>query len=230
MLPTSPRERDMVPENERLERCQDATCLDRVGRLLYVQSALKYQLSVRERDAKPIARGPDYEPPPAGYRPRLWELRLTFYKVSVGAIGGRGTAACIYFTLQQATVRLADLLTQAMNEDAARERGELDIATTPSRAPVLIDGIELGTTPYHRQAYAGRYEVSLRLDGFRSSTVATAVQPLQTTRLQITMAPSRDEPTVALVPSRHPRPSWRLAIGGTLWAWAWRVSAPESMA
>lgn len=177
VLPTSPRERDMVVENEGLERCQEATCLDRVGRLLHVQSVVTYQISVRESDAKPISQGPDYEPPPAGYRPRRWELGLTYYNVSVGAIGGQGTATCVYCTLEQATLRLAELLTQAMNEDAARERGELEIATTPSGATVLVDGIELGTTPYHRQAYAGRHEVSLRLGGFRSRTVATEVSP-----------------------------------------------------
>lgn len=216
VLPTSPRERDMVVENEGLERCQEATCLDRVGRLLHVQSVVTYQLSAREPDAKPLSQGPDYEPPPAGYRPRRWDLGLTYYNVSVGAISGRSTAACIYCTLEQATLRLAELLTQAINEDAARERGELDIATTPSGATVLVDGIELGTTPYHRQAYAGRHEVSLRLGGFQSRKVATAVQPQQTARLQITLAPSRDEPQVALRPARYPRPGWRMALGGTL--------------
>lgn len=153
-------------ENEGLELCREATRLDRLGRLLHMLSVVTFQISGHETDARPISQCADYEPPPAGYRPRCWELGLSFYSMSVRAIGGRGTAACIYCTLEQATLRPAELLTQAMSEDAAREHSELEIATTPSGATAPVDGMELGTTPYHRQDHAGRHEGSLRLGGF----------------------------------------------------------------
>lgn len=219
ILSTSPRERDMMVENESLQRCQEETCLDRIGRLLRVQAVVSYRITARDLSARRTVPTSSPEPSATDDQPRSWELALTYYNVAVGAIGGHKKTSCPSCTLEQASQRLAELLSQAVTDDAARSRGDLEIATTPSGATILLDGTEVGSTPYRRSAFAGHHQVLVRLGGFRSRQAAFDVEPQKAARLQFDLEPGRDMPKPVLQPSlpaRQPRPAWRLALGGGL--------------
>lgn len=127
ILSTSPRERDMMVENESLQRCQEETCLDRIGRLLRVQAVVSYRITARDLSAKRTLTTSSPDPSASDDRPRSWDLGLTYYNVAVGAVGGHETASCPSCSLEQASQRLAELLIHAVTDDAARSRGDLEI-------------------------------------------------------------------------------------------------------
>lgn len=216
ILPTTAHERDVILANEDMERCNVATCLERIARLLHVQIAIHYAIT-----GPPTA-------PSMEHADGAWQLAVRLYNASVGGVGGEATLLCQRCTAKDAATQLVQLLQQTLTQDAARSRGELHIASVPSGVSVSLDGVDVGTTPYQRPAFSGDHTLVLRLAGFHPHAERVTVGTGQAVVRRILLDPGEDLSRgylPALPPASVPRPSpraraqrptWRVALGGSL--------------
>jgi hypothetical protein len=225
----SKAERDSIASAENIKSCYRNDCLERLGRLLGAHSVLAYKIRLAIVEVPPA---PVQEPPPpskkgrraeqqaqqveqtAATSPLNWEVTAALYNIEVGAIGARVEMKCEHCSGPQVAQNTADLIKRAVLEDASKVREVLEITSNPGNSSVLVDGVELGVTPYRRQTFVGKHDITIRHTGYKSTNQEITVGENHKTSLNITLEPGRDP--VKYIQEYQPRPKWRLAVGGAL--------------
>jgi hypothetical protein len=199
---TSKSDRDLIfTEEKRLQSCQTAVCLERIGRLLGSRYVVRAEAAV-SREGAPVAAG-ESKKDKAGHLvapkspPGTWALKLELFHVDIGASGAQLQAGCERCDTGQAGKALAELLQKALFEEAVKPRGSLAIASKPPGALVFVDGTDLGVTPYKRPAYSGKHRLVLRSAGYRSEQRDIEVPDSQRLQLDLTLVEGADPSEIA---------------------------------
>lgn len=221
-LTTSARERDLLLDQEGLTGCYRESCLDRLGRLLRVGRVLAYRVYAEPSpiavDRKTEALGSAAEPPPPGEHFRQFAIRVSLHNIEAGARGGQAQVGCAACSIHQAALLLTAAVTSVAEQDSTRPRGRLEIDSAPAGATVILDGIETEPTPYKRPLFVGPHQITLRRPGFRAYSAQIDLAPTQVIKLTPRLQPGSDGNQTLILRERQPRPTWRLALGGTLTA------------
>jgi hypothetical protein len=168
-----------------------------------------------------------------------WTLKLALVDAPTGDYAALVDKRCERCTADQVSAALEEATTALLQKGAARPRGTLEVISDPPGADVLLTDRRLGQTPYLRAAFAGSYDVTVKLAGYALSRQHIGVEEGKkaSTRLTLTQegktpppvvveakAPPTPPPTPPVVPPPSPqvqrqrRPLWRLATGGALLA------------
>jgi hypothetical protein len=139
-----------------------------------------------------------------------YAFSVSVFNVTIGATGAKEDATCASCTVDEAASTLGELVKKAVLLEAARPRGKIEVTSTPS-ADVLVDGRKLGFTPYKREAYAGKHDITLSRTGYRTHRVSVNVEEGKKAQVSAELKQGADK-VVTYVPG--PRPKWRLAGGG----------------
>jgi hypothetical protein len=212
-------DRQAIEEGEpELKGCRTDECQDRIGRLLSAQSLIsqswKLERGGAAAPAPAAAAGPKGKkkiapaPPPPEGKGR-YSFSVAVFNVTIGAIGAKEEASCASCTVDEAASSLGELVKKAVLLEAGLARGKIEVTSTPS-ADVLIDGRKLGFTPYKREAYAGKHDITITRTGYRSHHVNIVVEEGKKATVTATLQQGSDK-TFRVV--RGPRPIWRIGAG-----------------
>lgn len=158
-----------------------------------------------------------------GGNPPHWTLRLQLLDIESGVSAGEQRTTCDGCTVEQAAQRLSEATLALFRAAAGRPRGQVQIATEPAGAEVLLSGRSIGKAPIKREVLAGRYAIEVRLPGYAPRLDTIEVQGGKPLRVAVNLeadgsepSPARpiERPAIADGPPR--RPVWRLAAGGAL--------------
>ena len=162
-------ERDTMINGEGVQNCFTEECQDKIGRLLGSQAVLIYKLKITRPDRvaptpppptarrpKPGGRDLQKEPEPEGASNISWVLTANLFNVEVGSMGATAKGECSKCSAALAAQSLGELVKKIVLEDAARPRGIVEILSEPANASVIIDGRDVGVTPYKHGAFAGQ--------------------------------------------------------------------------
>lgn len=137
-------------------------------------------------------------------------VRYSLIDVGVGDVASQAEVSCSSCTLQTLLSLLSESLNQKLLEGSTRQRGEIDINSTPPGAEVRRGAIVLGTTPLRRSAWLGTLSLELTLSGYRDTPQSLEVRDGKTTSIAVQL--ERDTSGIFGALSRRPR--WRLGVGG----------------
>ncbi|MCS6913084.1 MAG: PEGA domain-containing protein [Myxococcales bacterium] len=202
-----PSDRQAIEEGEpELKGCRTDECQDRLGRLLSAQTVIMQHWRLTPSGATPNPS----QPKGAGQGPRgHYRFGVAVFNVTIGAVGVKEEATCPQCTTEEAARVLGELVRQAVLLEAARPRGKIEVTSTPN-GDVLIDGRKLGFTPYKREAYAGKHEVTVTRTGYRSYHTTVLVEDGKKTQVHVQLKQGVDRQVSEI---RMARPRWRLATG-----------------
>lgn len=130
--------------------------------------------------------------------------------VAIGDVASRGEVACTSCTAQSFLTTLSESLNQKLLEGSTRQRGEIDVSSTPSGAVVRRGEVTLGRTPLRRPAWIGSQKLALQLSGYRDKALEIEVRDGQTSTEKVAL--ERDPSSLFGALGRQPR--WRLGVGG----------------
>lgn len=228
----SKSERDSIESAGNLKNCYRNDCLEQLGRLLGANLVLAYKIKVdivevpvlpapppppepkRRRSAAAQAQAQSQdspEPPPANTSPLVWEVTTSLYNIEVGAIGARLDMKCEHCSGPQVAQNVADLVKRAVLEDASKQREVLEILSEPANSSVLVDGVELGITPYKRATFVGKHEITIRHTGYKSINEELIVIEGRKTSRSVQLEPGQDP--IKYIAEYQPRPKWRIGLG-----------------
>lgn len=226
-LVASKSERDSMASAENIKSCYRNDCLERLGRLLGAHSVLAYKIKVAIVEVPTPSPPPEPrrkgrgnfdaasgEPSPIGSTPLHWEVSAALYNIEVGAIGARVEMKCEHCSGPQVAQNTAELVKRAVLEDASKQRELLEIVSEPSNSSVLVDGVELGVTPYRRSTFVGEHKITVRHTGYKSRNQDIVISENRKTLLNFQLEPGADP--VRYITEYQPRPTWRLALGGAM--------------
>ena len=197
LVVTAKSDRDLIfTEEKRLQSCQTAVCIERIGRLLGSRYVIHAEVGVR-RDGPPptdvdVKKEKNGRPHAPKTTPGDWKLKIDLFHVDIGASGSTVTADCQKCDTAAAGRALSELLQKALIEEAARPRGSLAVESKPPGALVFVDGTELGVTPFKRPSYSGKHRLVLRSAGFRSDQRDIEVPESQRLSLDIALVEGAD--------------------------------------
>lgn len=227
---TSKGERDgIMSSTGNLKGCYRNDCLEQLGRLLGAHIVLAYKIKVQivevpvaqqvQQQPEPKSKGkkgaaPEPTPEPLNTSPLVWHINASLYNIEVGAIGARVDVKCEHCSGPKVGQETADLIKRALFEDASKARGALEIISDPANSSVLVDGVELGVTPYKRQTFVGKHEITVRHTGYKSTNQEIIINETKKTSLNFQLEPGKDP--VQYIKEYGPRPKWRLALGGAM--------------
>ncbi|MFO0576846.1 MAG: PEGA domain-containing protein [Polyangia bacterium] len=204
---TSSGERDMMIQSEpALKGCGNDACLEHLGRLLGVGVLLRASITVERAD-------------PA--RPGDFTLEVNVFDVEVGASGARAGDRCSGCTIEQAKQLLGDLGRRAVLENGARPRGTLVVTSDPTAGIVFVDGVELGTTPYKRVAFAGPHRLIVKRLGFVSHQSDVEVQEDRKQAVAVKLVEGKDAVEIKTITVEKPG----TPVYKKWWFWAALVGA-----
>lgn len=201
-----------------------AQCLTELGN---VNEAL-YVLRVRaKRTAKPT-QSPTAQSPAAQSEKASWQFAIDVFDPSVGDMAARGVSSCEDCAPEQALGGASGQLGVALGQSVSRARGTVQISSSPTGADVFLAGEKVGTTPYKASRFVGELPVELRMLGQPPYAAKLKVEAGQVAQLDAVLTSAMDvpepEPTLPPPPPKQiryrtevlPRPTWRLALGGSL--------------
>ncbi len=218
-------ERDSIVTAGNMKNCYRNDCLEQLGRLLGVSIVVAYRIHVEIAELPPSAaaaaesrRGRRSAENAASATesasPLRWQVTAALYNIEVGAIGARLEIKCEHCSGPQVAQNVADMIKRAVLEDASKPREVLEISSEPSNSSVLVDGVELGVTPYKRLTFVGKHEITIRHTGYKSVNQQIDVVESHKTILSYPLELGRDTPRY--IHEYQPRPKWRLGVGGGL--------------
>ncbi|MFO0579742.1 MAG: PEGA domain-containing protein [Polyangia bacterium] len=187
---TPASERDLIVQSEpALRSCGNEACLEHLGRLLGSAALLRATASVARTDE-------------AG--PGDWSLEVSVFDVEVGASGAKAAERCAGCTMDQASQMISDLGRRALLENGARPRGTLAVSSEPSAGIVFLDGVELGTTPYKRVAFAGPHRLIVKRLGFVSHQSDVEVQEDRKQAVAVKLVEGKDAVEIKTITVEKP--------------------------
>lgn len=138
-----------------------------------------------------------------------WRFTVSMFNVQIGAVGVQESLECNKCNLEQAAQSLGDLAKKVVLLEPAQGRGTIEVSSTPS-ADVYVDSRKLGFTPYKRQAYAGKHEITVTRTGYKSYHSTINVEEGKKFVVQAALTQGSDR---EFRQERGPRPRWRLIAG-----------------
>lgn len=222
LVVTTKSDRDLIfAEEKRLQSCQSAVCIERIGRLLGSRYVISTDVAVsRNVPESGVEAKQDKLRRVAGPKtqPGDWRLKIELFHVDIGGSGSSVTADCPRCDSTAAGTALSELLQRALIEEAARPRGSLLVDSKPPGALVFVDGAELGVTPFKRPSYSGKHRLVLRSAGHLTEQRDIEVPESQRLSLDISLQEGVD-PTEAAARSDSKTPAYKkwwfwVAVGG----------------
>lgn len=158
---------------------------------------------------------------------------MQYLDVNAGQVAATGTTESLDCSGPALTDGLAAVIERLLSESDRRQRGMVSVSSTPEGAQVRVDGLLRGQTPYLHASFTGPHEIVVEKEGFRPfrTRADVALGAVAAVRAELVAEP-REEPKpvpetdpprgAAPVPvvkmmwidRLHPRPRWRLALGG----------------
>ncbi len=164
-----------------------------------------------------------------------WAMKLALIDAPTGDYAATAEKRCERCTADQASAMLEEAATALLQKGAARPRGTMEVLSDPPGADVLLIDRRLGQTPYVRTAFAGSYDVTLKLSGYsqvrqhievedgkKATARATLVSeskpaaPPPPPVAEAKPAPPVQAPAPSPQETRGRRPVWRIAVGASL--------------
>lgn len=218
-IASKPERDNIISATGNLKNCYRNDCLEQIGRLLGAHLVLAYKIKVDfvglpAGGAAASAKGKKNEPEPVGTSPLSFQISAALYNIEVGAIGARVELKCAHCSGPQVAAQAADLVKSAVLEDASKQRETLEITSEPGNSSVLVDGVELGVTPYKRPTFVGKHEITVRHTGYKSINQEITVAESRKSSIGFQLEPGQDP--VKYIKEYQPRPKWRLGLGGAL--------------
>jgi len=110
----------------------------------------------------------------------LMATRPEMFNMAVGIKPVQGVT--VYSNSAGGGSAVVPAITQA---EVAAANGTLVISSNPSRAKVYVDGVYFGLTPLRAEFSAGIHEVSIKLDGYQTSSEKVSVRKGDATEMDI---------------------------------------------
>ncbi|MDH2916862.1 MAG: PEGA domain-containing protein [Gallionella sp.] len=109
----------------------------------------------------------------------LMATRPSMFNMDVGIKPVQGV------TIYSNTAGSAAVAPASIQTESVAANGTLVIGSAPSRAKVYVDGVYFGLTPLRAEFSTGIHEVSIRLDGYQTSTEKVSVRKGDSTEMDI---------------------------------------------
>lgn len=215
---SKPERDNIISATGNLKGCYRNDCLEQIGRLLGAHLVLAYKIKVDfvglPTGGAPAPAKKKGEPEAAGTSPLSFQISAALYNIEVGAIGARVEVKCAHCSGPQVAAQAADMVKGAVLEDASKQRETLEITSEPGNSSVLVDGVELGVTPYKRPTFVGKHEITVRHTGYKSINQEITVAENKKSSIGFQLEAGQDP--VRYIKEYQPRPKWRLALGGAM--------------
>jgi tetratricopeptide (TPR) repeat protein len=202
-------------------------CVAQLACLQRLLQTTKLEYALRVRVSRRGATGTEPAATAAGESAAgaPWELSVELLHASIFGPASAHTQTCAACSEQKAAALLQDAVGRTLAEGRLRPRGTLAVTSQPAGAEVWHGDHLLGKTPLSRPAWAGEYELTLRLSGHEPVQRTMKVEAGKTTELAANLpalAPPPSPPSMIAPPppppppprwERAPRPRWRIAAG-----------------
>lgn len=110
-----------------------------------------------------------------GAQSRISKAIVELLDVPTGTLLHDFDDVCVSCSVAEARDVVHRATQKLLQDDSTRRRGTLRVGSAIAGAKVLIDGRELGATPFYREAFEGQYELVVRHDGYHSYTTTAEV-------------------------------------------------------
>lgn len=215
-----------VPAAEALRRAPNLrSCLSEVDCALRLadKNSLDYALRI-ELDSKPgltPGLGPDTR------------ISAAVLDVAVSAVAAQIERTCSGCSGEAVAAGLREAVAQVLEQGIGRPRGSLVIESDPAGAEVKIDGRQAGAAPLRRDVLAGEHLIELTAPNQKPASQRIRIEPSAAKTLRVMLAqkppelqvpqnsgdsqeiePAPSEPPKRGAAFLHPRPRWRLVVGG----------------
>lgn len=97
--------------------------------------------------------------------PSDWRLHVSLVDVAVGDHAANSTVRCTQCPAEKAAQQVGQMVSQLLATAEDRQRGQLQVRSTPSRAEVFAGDRKLGITPLSRPVWATRLALQVRYPG-----------------------------------------------------------------
>ncbi|HNN95846.1 MAG TPA: PEGA domain-containing protein [Pseudomonadota bacterium] len=150
-----------------------------------------------------------------------WQVSLRLRHVEVSEPAAESELTLPSGKIESALAALKDGVGKVLSSGLNRPRGTLQAVATPTQATLRIGSGQPLPLPFTGSLWAGSYELSVVLPGFRPHRETVTLREDQTSEVRAELQPevignSLVTPPAPLGRERGPRPVWRLAVGGTL--------------
>jgi hypothetical protein len=197
-------EAELVGKSPELASClHQSSCLERLGEQAKAQFVL--YLDVQSESA-PAGR--------PGSQGGVFRFTAKLIDVDVGTVSIQATQSCADCQLKRAVSQLAETVQELLKQAAARPRGVLAVDSQPPGAVVQLDGHTLGRTPYRRDAFVGRHELTLTLAGHAEHTETVVIADNETVAQSVALTPVAAPPSAAARARRIAK--WSLLGAGVI--------------
>lgn len=129
-----------------------------------------------------------------------WRFAVTLHDVPAGETSATATGECAHCTLQAASQRLGDMVSQVVRDGSTRPEGALEVTAVPNAAKVVLDGRDRGSAPLRQPSLAGQHEVLVEAPGYFAQRTVVTVTNEQTARLLVTLVPIPSSRSAPLSP------------------------------
>lgn len=102
----------------------------------------------------------------------------------------------------------AALVARLLQDGRSRQRGSLEVLSTPPGAEVVIADRVAGTTPYQRAAFVGPHQITIQKVDYQPARMAVQIEPEKKATVQVLLTPLD---TGSKSPPK--RPLWRTITG-----------------
>lgn len=144
----------------------------------------------------------------------LWRVRLVAFNVDALTVAGSRVASCEHCSFTELLKR--DFVSSTVNElllagDSPPALCTLKIDSDPAQATVMVDGEELGSTPFKRTIEARKYILAIAEKGYAKGEIVIECAAEKTQEVFFTLTPTETtaKTSVGKTPDKTPQKSIR---------------------
>ncbi len=149
-----------------------------------------------------------------------WRVVLNLRDAATGAELGSQTAQCDSCAIDGLLPKVGETTGSLTSAAVSRDRGEVDVRSTPAGSEVVLDGQVIGAAPLKQSLLAGRYSLLVRKSGYIDHSQQIEIKGSGTLVVDVNLldrdAQMEPAPAVRTEPVRvaeGKRPLWRYAAG-----------------
>ena len=151
-----------------------------------------------------------------------WRVVLNLRDAATGTELGSNNAQCDSCSIDGVLAKVGETTGSLTSAAVSRDRGEVEIRSTPADTEVVLDGQVLGAAPIKQSLLAGRYALLVRKPGYIDHSQQIEIKGSGTLVVDVNLldrdAQMEPAPAVRIEPMRvtteAKRPKWRYAAGG----------------